>query len=127
MEEEKKDFPGQIGKTKITVIDEGYTNAGVYVWQLPSGKFFTDGYNNVLNIPSMRNDASKIKQLIQAAAYYGQPEGKAVFFPGTGRITDEEYSVQVDRMKQGYIPNENDLGALIAAKKTLKEYGTLDD
>jgi hypothetical protein len=127
MNEDKKDFPGQIGKTKVTIIDEGYTNAGVYVWQLPSGKFFTDGYNSVLNIPSMRDDQTKIKQLIQAAAYYGQPEGKAVFFPGTARITEEEYSVQVDRMKQGFIPNENDLGAIIAAKKTIKEFGTYDD
>ena len=127
MNEQKKDFPGQIGETKITVIDEGYTNAGVYVWQLPTGKFFTDGDNNVLNIPSMRGDQQKVKQLIQAAAYYGQPEGKAVFFAGTARISDEEYSVQVDRMKQGYIPNEYDLGAMIAAKKTLKEHGTYDD
>lgn len=127
MEQEKKDFPGQIGTTKITVIDEGYTNAGVYVWQLPDGRFFTDGGNNVLNIPSMRNDQQKIAQLIQAASYYGQPEGKAVFFPGTARISEEEYSVQLDRMKQGYIPNENDLGAMIAAKKTLEAHGTYDD
>lgn len=127
MEEEKKDFPGQIGKTKVTIIDEGYTNAGIYVWQLPDGRFFTDGQNNVLNIPSMRNDQAKITQLIQAAAHYGQPEGKAVFFAGTARITDEEYSVQLDRMKQGYIANENDLGALIAAKQTLEAHGTYDD
>jgi hypothetical protein len=127
MEEEKKDFPGQIGKTKITVIDEGYTNAGIYVWQLPDGRFFTDGQNNVLNIPSMRGDTTKVTQLIQAASHYGQPEGKAVFFAGTARITDEEYSVQLDRMKQGFIANPNDLGALIAAKQTLEAHGTYDD
>ena len=127
MENQKPRMPGQIGDTKITVVEENYTNAGVYVWQLPTGKFFTDGFNNVLNIPSMRNDKAKIKELIKAARYYGQPEGKAVFFPGTARISDEEYSEQVDRMSQGMIPNMNDLGAIIAAKKTLEKYGTLDE
>jgi hypothetical protein len=127
MENEQPRLPGQIGDTKITLVEENFTNAGVYVWMLPSGKYFTDGYNNVLNIPSMRDDASKVKELIAAAKYYGQPEGKAVFFPGTARISDEEYSEQVDRMKQGYIPNMNDLGAVIAAKKTLEAHGTYDD
>jgi hypothetical protein len=46
-----------------------------------------------------------------------------VFFPNTKKISDEEHSEQFDRMKQGLIPNMNDLGALIAAKKTLQAYG----
>jgi hypothetical protein len=40
-----------------------------------------------------------------------------------GRVTDEEYSEQVDRMSQGLIPNLNDLGAVAAAKNTIKLYG----
>lgn len=126
MDNEKPRLPGQIGDTKITLIEETFTDAGVYVWQLPSGSYFTDGTNSVLNIPSMRGDASKIKELIAAAKYYGQPEGKAVFFAGTARISDEEHSEQVDRMKQGLIPNMNDLGAVIAAKKTIEMYGSDD-
>lgn len=114
---------GQIGKTKIQVVNDNITNVGVYVWKKASGKFFTDGDNNVLNIPARRGDQSKIDELAQAAAYYGEPDGEAVFFEGTARITDEEYSVQKDRMAQGYIPSENDLGALIAAKKTQELYG----
>ena len=46
-----------------------------------------------------------------------------MFFPGTARISDEEYSEQVDRMKQGLIPSLNDIGAVMAAKKTLELYG----
>ena len=114
---------GQIGKTKIQVVNDNITNIGVYVWQKANGKFFTDGDNNVLNIPARKGDQSKIDELTKAASYYGQPEGKAVFFEGTARISDEEYSVQQDRMAQGYIPSENDLGALIAAKKTQEMYG----
>jgi hypothetical protein len=119
----EKIMKGQIGKTKIQVVNDNITNIGVYVWQKANGKFFTDGDNNVLNIPARKGDQSKIDELTKAAAYYGQPEGKAVFFEGTARITDEEYSVQKDRMAQGYIPSENDLGALIAAKKTQELYG----
>jgi hypothetical protein len=39
------------------------------------------------------------------------------------KISEEEHSEQVDRMKQGLIPSMNDLGAVIAAKKTLKQWG----
>lgn len=118
-----KIMKGQIGQTKVQVVDDHITNVGVYVWQKANGKFFTDGDNNVLNIPAVRGDQSKIDELTKAAAYYGEPDGKAIFFEGTARITDEEYSVQKDRMMQGYIPSENDLGAMIAAKKTQEMYG----
>jgi hypothetical protein len=119
----EKIMKGQIGKTKVQIVNDNITNVGVYVWQKANGKFFTDGDNNVLNIPARRGDKAKIAELTKAAAYYGEPDGKAVFFEGTARITDEEYSVQKDRMAQGYIPSENDLGALIAAKKTQELYG----
>jgi hypothetical protein len=126
MENEKPRLPGQIGDTKITLIEENFTDAGIYVWQKADGHFFTDGTNSILNIPAMRGDVSKIQELVAAAKHYGQPEGKAVFFPGTARVSEEEYSEQVDRMKQGFIPNMNDLGAVIAAKKTLEMYGSDD-
>jgi len=114
---------GQIGPTKISVVEEKFSNAGIYVWQLPSGKYFTDGDGNALSIESMINDQSKIKELTDAAKYYGQPEGKAVFFSNVRKISDEEYSEQQDRMSQGLIPSTNDLGAFMAAKQTLELYG----
>jgi hypothetical protein len=117
---------GPMGKTRVRVIEEKFSDAGIYVWQLPSGKYFTDGEGSALSIESMINDAAKIKELTEAAAYYGQPEGKPVFFSNVRKITDEEYSEQKDRMSQGYIPSEYDLGALIAAKKTQDAYGSED-
>jgi hypothetical protein len=119
-----KVMKGQIGKTKIQVIEEPFSNAGIYVWQKANGKFFTDGEGNALSIESMKDDPAKIKELTQAAAYWGEPEGKAVFFPNVRKISEEEYSEQKDRMAQGLIPSENDLGAMIAAKKTLEMYGS---
>lgn len=114
---------GQVGKTRVQVIQEPFSNYGIYVWQLPSGKFFTDGEGNALSIDSMKGDQARIDLLQKEAAYNGQPDGKAVFFANVRKISDEEYSEQKDRMAQGLIPSETDLGALISAKKTLELYG----
>lgn len=115
-------FAEALGKAKVTLIDKNY-NWGVYVWQKSNGKWFTDGEGNILNVPSFRDDQSQLRKLKEAAAHYGEPEGKPVFFAGMGRISDEEYSEQIERMKQGLIPNMNDLGAVAAAKKTLETWG----
>lgn len=115
-------FPGQIGESKITFLDKKY-DWGVYVWIKSNGKPFTDGNQSVLNIPSHRGDAMQIEKLRQTAASYGQGDGHAEFYPGVARISEEEYSEQVDRMKQGLIPNLNDLGAVAAAKATIDKYG----
>ena len=114
---------GQIGKTKVQVVEEPFSNAGLYIWIKPDGKAFAGGNNDPLCIESMRNDQSKIDELTKAAAYYGQSEGTAVFFANQRMVSDETHSEQVDRMAQGLIPSMNDLGALIAAKSTIDEYG----
>jgi len=112
----------KIGKSKATIIDKGY-DWGIYVWKKSNGKWFTDGNGNILNIPSMKGDLSKISELKSAAAYHGEPDGEPVFFAGLSRVSDEEYEEQVGRMQQGLIPNLNDLGAVHAAQQTLKQYG----
>lgn len=119
-------MPGQIGDTRVKVIEESFSNYGTYVWMKPNGKPFMDGDKNVLSIEGMRDDKARIKELADAAAYWGQPEGRAMFFPNMKKISDEEYSEQVDRMNQGLLPNMNDLGAVIAAKRTLEAYGDED-
>jgi hypothetical protein len=123
MKTNKPRFPGQVGETKIQVVEEKFSNYGTYIWHKPNGKAFTDGQGSALSIESMRDDPSRIKELEDAAKYWGQPEGKAVFYPNMKKISEEEHSEQLDRMSQGLIPNLNDIGALIAAKKTLKAYG----
>jgi hypothetical protein len=106
------------------VIEKKY-NWGLYVYKKANGKWFTDGEGNILNIESMRGDISKISQLRDAAKYYGDDgEGDAVFVPGLTRVTEEEYSEQLDRMKQGLIPSMNDHGAWMAAKQTYDKYGS---
>ena len=112
----------KIGKSKATIIDKGY-DWGIYVWKKSNGKWFTDGQGNILNIPSMKGDLSKLAELKQAAAHYGEPDGEPVFFAGLNRVSDEEYSEQKSRMAEGLIPNMNDLGAVHAAQQTVKQYG----
>jgi hypothetical protein len=113
-----------VSNVRRQVIEKKY-NWGLYVYKKSNGKWFTDGDGNVLNIESMRNDVAKISQLKTAAKHYGDDgEGEAVFVPGLTRVTDEEYSEQLDRMKEGLIPSMNDLGAWMAAKQTHDKYGS---
>lgn len=122
IEDKMEKLAEQMGKAKVTVIDKQY-DWGIYIWVKENGKAFTDGEGNVLNIPSMKDDQAQIKKLRDAATHFGEPNGKPAFFPGLGRVTDEEYEEQKERMAQGLIPNMNDLGAVHAAQQTLKMYG----
>ena len=117
-------MPNQIGKTKISVVEEPFSNYGIYVWQLPSGKIFCDDEGNALSIDSMRDDQSRINLLQKEASWLGQPVGRPLFFANVRKVSDEEYSEQLDRMSQGFIPSETDLGALIDAKRTFNQFGS---
>lgn len=113
----------KVSNVRRQVIEKKY-NWGLYVYKKANGRWFTDGEGNILNIESMRNDVSKIAQLKQAAKHYGdEGDGEAVFVPGLTRISEEEYSEQLDRMKQGLIPSMNDLGAWHAAQQTANKWG----
>lgn len=112
-----------VSNVRRKVIDKQY-DWGLYVYKKSNGKWFTDGEGNVLNIESMRGDISKISQLKTVAKHYGDPgDGDAVFVPGLTRVSDEEHSVQMDRLKEGLIPSMNDLGAWKAAQDTVDKYG----
>jgi len=109
-------------KPKVRVV-ENDSEYGLYVWKTVDGKIFGDGEGNFMNIPARKYDLDCINRITQAAAHYGAGEGKAAFMPGITRITDEEHSVQIDRMRQGLIPSEFDTGAFKDAAKGLKTHG----
>jgi hypothetical protein len=105
------------------VIEKDY-DWGLYIYKKANGRYFSDGHGSVLNIPSMRGDIAKISELKQAAIHYGDPgNGTVEFIAGSSRVSEEEYSEQVDRMNSGLLPNLNDLGAVQAAKDTIALYG----
>ena len=112
-----------VSNVRKKVIPKNY-EWGLYVYKKANGRWFTDGEGNVLNIPAMRGDVSKISELKKAAIHYGDDGlGEAVFVAGLTRISDEEYSEQMERMKEGLIPSMNDLGAWKAAQDTLNTHG----
>jgi hypothetical protein len=112
-----------VGNVRRQVIEKKY-NWGLYVYKKSDGKWFTDGEGNVLNIESTRGDIAQITKLKNAAKYYGdEGDGEAIFVPGLTRISEEEHSEQIDRMKQGLIPSMNDLGAWKAAQDTMQKHG----
>jgi hypothetical protein len=112
-----------VSNVRRKVIEKQY-DWGLYVYKKATGKWFTDGEGNVLNIESMRGDISKIAELKNAAKHFGDAgDGEAVFVAGLTRITDEEHSEQMDRLKQGLIPSMNDLGAWHAAQQTVDKFG----
>jgi hypothetical protein len=112
-----------VSNVRRKVIDKHY-DWGLYVYKKSNGKWFTDDNGSILNIPSMKGDIGQISKLKQAAMYNGDPgDGKAVFVPGLTRVTEEEYSEQMERLKQGLIPSMNDLGAWKAAQDTVDKYG----
>jgi hypothetical protein len=112
-----------VGNVRRKVIDKHY-DWGLYVYKKSDGKWFTDGNGSVLNIPSNKGDINQIAKLREAAMHYGDPgDGQAIFVPGLTRISEEEYSEQKDRMKNGLIPSMNDLGAWKAAQDTLNTHG----
>ena len=112
-----------VGNVRRQVIEKKY-NWGLYVYKKSDGKWFTDGEGNVLNIESTRGDILQITKLKNTAKYYGDDgEGEAIFVPGLTRISEEEHSEQLDRMKQGLIPSMNDLGAWKAAQDTITKHG----
>lgn len=112
----------KIGKSKATLIDKN-VDWGLYFWKLPNGHLFVNEDGDPLNIPARKGDIRALAEIQKAAAYYGQPEGSPWFYAGIRRASEETYSEQVDRMKQGLIPNLNDMGAVWDAQQTLKKYG----
>lgn len=110
------------GKSKLTVIQKKRED-GLYVWLTHEGDIYKDRDGNIMNIPAIRNDINAMTKILKAARYYGAPDGKPHFVPGVRRVSDLEYSEQIDRMKQGYIPSETDLGAWYDAQKSYKKHG----
>jgi len=51
-----------VSNVRKKVIDKSY-DWGLYVYKKSTGKWFTDGEGNVLNIPSMKGDISKFQNL----------------------------------------------------------------
>jgi hypothetical protein len=90
---------------------------GIYVWKQDNGKVFGDGNGNIMNIPGKPFDIEKMNQITQAAKYYGARDGKPEFTPGVQRVSEMRHSEEIDRMKEGLLPSETDIGAWADAQR----------
>ena len=100
-----------MNNTGAKVIDEA--KYGLYVWIIPDGRVVGDDDGNILNVPALRGDRSKIQMLTDAVRHYGINEGSAQFWAGNHRVTDEEFEEQKARLKFGLIPDPDDIPAQI--------------
>lgn len=96
---------------------------GMYVWQTPDGEVLADSDGNFMNVFCTKGNRKAIAALADAARHYGFPEGKAVWWSGKRRITDEELQEQETREKLGLTPDPMDFGAIRDELRAKRLYG----
>lgn len=98
-----------LANLKSTKVAEE-TRLGIYVWEMPDGRWIGDDDGNFLSVTSMKGDKDKMDALANAVASYGIEVGKPVFLSGRRKIDDEEFEYQNQRLKWGLIPDPLDIG-----------------
>lgn len=91
---------------KIRPVEE--TDFGIYVWEMPDGRWVGDDEGHYMLITSKRGDLKRISQLQDAAKAHGVTEGRAVFLSGKRPVTDEQFEEQRQRMMFGLTPDPED-------------------
>ena len=98
-----------INRINTKVLDEE-TRLGIYVWEMPDGRWIGDDDGNFLSVTSTKGNKSKIEALINAVSSYGIYEGQPKFLSGRRKIDDEEFEYQQQRLKWGMVPDPLDIG-----------------
>ena len=98
-----------LGKLKKTEIAEE-TRLGIYVWEMPDGRWIGDDEGNFLSVTSMKDNKAKIDALIKEVRSFGIYDGQPKFLSGRRKIDDEEFEHQNQRLKWGMIPDPLDIG-----------------
>lgn len=96
-------------RTSVKVNDEE-TTLGIYVWEMPDGRWIGDDDGNFLSITSKKGNRQRIELLAKAVRSYGIDEGQPKFLSGRRKIDDEEYEYQQQRLKWGLTPDPLDIG-----------------
>lgn len=93
---------------KSQIIEE--TTLGIYVWEMPDGRWIGDDDGNFLSITSKKGNRSKVDALAREVRSYGIYEGNPKFLSGRRKIDDEEFEHQNERLKWGLTPDPLDIG-----------------
>ena len=100
------------------IIEE--TTLGVYVWEMPDGRWIGDDDGNFLSITSKKGNRQRIELLAQAVRSYGINEGRPKFLSGNRKIDDEEFETQKQRLRWGLTPDPLDIGEYKDSIRRLK-------
>jgi len=108
-----------IKRVNQSVVEE--TRLGIYVWEMPDGRWIGDDDGNYLSITSTKNNRVKINLLADAVRAHGIYEGSPKFLSGRRKVDDEEFQHQKQRLEWGLTPDPLDIGVY---KDSLKNGGT---
>ena len=86
------------------------TTLGIYVWEMPDGRWIGDDDGNFLSITSKKGNRSRIDALAREVRSYGIYEGGPKFLSARRKITDEEFAEQEQRLRWGLVPDPVDIG-----------------
>lgn len=111
-----------INKTNTQIIDEEST-LGIYVWEMPDGRWIGDDDGNFLSITSKKNNKSRIEALAKEVRNFGIYEGQPKFLSGRRKIDDEEFEYQQQRLKWGMVPDPLDIGNYKDELKNIRAKG----
>lgn len=93
---------------KSSIIEE--TRLGIYVWEMPDGRWVGDDDGNYLSVTSMKGNKSRMDALANEVASYGIEVGQPKFLSGRRKIDDEEFEHQSQRLQWGLVPDPLDIG-----------------
>jgi hypothetical protein len=98
----------EILNKKSQYIEE--TTLGIYVWEMPDGRWIGDDDGNFLSVTSKKGNKSRMDALAREVRSYGIYEGRPKFLSGRRKIDDEEYEYQKQRLEWGLTPDPLDIG-----------------
>jgi hypothetical protein len=109
----------EIIRTNAAVNDEE-SRLGIYVWEMPDGRWIGDDDGNFLSIASMKGNKSNMDSLADVVRSYGIDVGQPKFLSGRRKIDDEEFEYQKQRLNWGLTPDPLDIGVYKEEMKKLQ-------
>jgi hypothetical protein len=97
------------GKIKYSGVEDE-TRLGIYVWEMPDGRWIGDDDGNYLSISSIKGNRARIDALAREVRSFGIYEGQPKFLSGRRKIDDEEFEHQKQRLDWGLVPDPLDIG-----------------
>ena len=107
---------------KNTKFLEEESTLGIYVWEMPDGRWIGDDDGNFLSVTAKKGNRSLIDALAREVRSYGIYEGGPKFLSARRKISDEDFAHQKQRLEWGLVPDPLDIGNY---KDEMKKLGKL--